>query len=118
MLRRETIHKFFTAVNARSVDEMSGLLRSDAAFYFPKTDPLLGKDRILRFFKILFRQFPELVFDVNDIIVEADRAAVHWTNRGTNRKKEPYANEGVTLLEWKEDGFSFLSDFFKDTKKF
>jgi hypothetical protein len=64
------------------------------------------------------RQYPELVFDVKGIIVEGERAAVHWTNRGTSRKKEPYENEGVTLLEWEQDGFRFMSDFFKDTEEF
>ena len=118
MPSQEAIRYFFSAVNKRDFHEMEGLLRPDAALYFPKTEPLLGKDRILRFFKILFRQYPELVFDVKDIITQGDRAAVHWTNRGTSRKKEPYENEGVTLLEWKEDGILFMSDFFKDTEKF
>jgi len=102
MLSRETIRGFFTAVNTRSVDEMGSLLRPDAVFDFPKTEPFRGKDRILRFFGILFRRYPELIFDVKGIIVEGDRAAVHWTNRGTSRKKEPYENEGVTLLEWRK----------------
>jgi hypothetical protein len=66
----------------------------------------------------MFRQFPELVFDVKSIIIQGEQAAVHWTNRGTSRKGEPYANEGVTLLEWEEDGIRFMSDFFKDTEKF
>jgi uncharacterized protein (TIGR02246 family) len=118
MLSQETIREFFAAVNARNAGEMGNLLRPDAAFYFPKTEPLQGKDRILRFFKILFRQYPKLVFDVKTIIVQGERAAVHWTNRGTSRKKEPYENEGVTLLEWEEDGFWFMSDFFKNTEKF
>jgi hypothetical protein len=31
--------------------------------------------------------------------MQGDQAAVHWTNQGMNRHKEPYQNEGVTILE-------------------
>jgi hypothetical protein len=34
-----------------------------------------------------------------------------------NRRKEPYQNEGVTILEMQEGKISFISDFFKDTEK-
>lgn len=118
MPSQDTIRGFFAAVNTRNSDEMGNFLRPDAEFLFPKTEPLVGKDRILRFFKILFRQYPELVFDVKSVIIQDQRAAVHWTNRGTSRGKELYENEGVTLLEWEGDGIRFMSDFFKDTEKF
>jgi len=42
---------------------------------------------------------------------------VHWTNRGMNRRQEPYANEGATILEFKAGKISWISDFFKDTDK-
>ena len=118
MVSESTIRGFFAAVNARDIDAMSGMLRPEAEFYFPKTEPLMGRDRILRFFRILFRQFPELLFEIECVILQGERAAVHWTNRGTSRKGEPYENEGVTLLEWEEDGFRSMSDFFKNTEKF
>ena len=51
------------------------------------------------------------------MIHDGNLAAVHWTDRGVNRKKEPYENEGVTILELKEGRIVFISDFFKNTEK-
>ena len=114
----QTIVKFFEVFNSRDLNLMGDLLLSDAEFYFPKTQPLIGKNRILRFLSILFRQYPELVFEVQRVICQENRAAVHWTNRGRTRRKQPYHNEGVTILEMQADKIKFISDFFKDTEKF
>ena len=112
------IHHFFEVFNSRDTKEMGNLLNEDAEFYFPKTQPLMGKDRILKFLNILFRQYPELAFKVERVIQQGDQAAVHWTNQGMNRRKEPYRNEGVTIFEMQEGKISFISDFFKDTERF
>jgi ketosteroid isomerase-like protein len=97
MSDEQIILKFFEVFNNRDLDEMSQLLASTAEFYFPKTQPLLGKDRILKFL---------------------NHAAVHWTNRGLNRRRKPYENEGVTILEMENGKIRYVSDFFKDTDKF
>jgi ketosteroid isomerase-like protein len=115
---KKLIRDFFEAVNARDIENMEAALHADATFFFPQTKPLVGRDRILRFFHILFRQFPELIFDIQRVISEGDWVAVHWTNRGTSRKKESYKNEGVTLLQTEAEGIRFMSDFFKNTEKF
>jgi ketosteroid isomerase-like protein len=113
-----SISVFFEALNTRDLEKMGNLLNSSAEFYFPKTQPLIGKDRILKFFNILFRQYPELSFEIQRIIYQKNQAAVHWTNRGINRRKESYQNEGATILEFKSGKINFISDFFKDTEKF
>ena len=109
---------FFEAVNRRDLEQLGNLLTENAEFYFPKTQPLLGRSQIVRFFKILFRQYPELSFQIERTIIQENRAAVHWTNHGFNRRKEPYENEGVTIIEEDMGRISFMSDFFKDTEKF
>lgn len=113
-----TLVQFFDFINNRDLEQMENLLTETAEFYFPKTQPLLGRAQIVRFFKILFRQYPELSFQIKSIIIQENRAAVHWTNHGFNRRKEPYENEGVTILEEEGGRISFMSDFFKDTGKF
>jgi uncharacterized protein (TIGR02246 family) len=118
MPEEQLFHKFFEVFNARDTKEMGNLLNEDAEFYFPKTQPLMGKKRILKFLGILFRQYPQLEFKVQRVIQQGDQAAVHWTNRGMNRRKEPYQNEGATIFELTEGKISFISDFFKDTEKF
>ena len=113
----QTFLKFFQVLNERDLDEANKLLDHQTEFYFPKTQPIIGKDRILKFLKIFFRQYPELIFTVVRVIHQGDQAAVHWTNRGTNRRKEPYENEGVTILQIKNGRIVFISDFFKNTEK-
>ena len=77
MFEDQTILKFFEVFNNRDLEAMEILLASTAEFYFPKTQPLLGKDRILKFLKLLFRQYPELSFNVKKVILQGDHAAVH-----------------------------------------
>ena len=113
----QTFLKFFQVLNERDLVEADYLLASQAELFFPKTEPIIGKDRILKFLNIFFRQYPELIFTVVRVIHQEDQAAVHWTNRGINRRKEPYENEGVTILEMENGKIVFISDFFKDTEK-
>ena len=117
MTNSDPFLKFFQILNARDLEAADTLLDPRAEFYFPKTNPIIGKERILKFLKIFFRSFPELIFTVIRVIHEGDQAAVHWTDRGVNRRREPYENEGVTLLELKEGRIVYISDFFKDTAK-
>jgi ketosteroid isomerase-like protein len=117
LTREETISHFFRRVSDHDLS-VTDMLTETAEFHFPKTQPLLGKEPIRKFFGILARQYPQLVFDLQKIIVQGDHAAVHWKNRGVNRRQEPYENEGVTIMEFKDSKISFLNDFFKNTEKF
>jgi ketosteroid isomerase-like protein len=117
MSKEQTFLKFFEVLSEQALDKADNLLAPQAEFYFPKTQPLVGKDRILKFLKIFFRQYPELSFTVVRVIRQGNQAAVHWTNRGMNRRKEPYENEGVTILEMENGKIRFISDFFKNTEK-
>jgi ketosteroid isomerase-like protein len=58
----QSVITFFEILNTRDMDQMRDLLNEDAELYFPKTQPLIGKERILKFMNILFRQYPELTF--------------------------------------------------------
>lgn len=109
---------FFDALNSRDFRKIEDLLDTSAQLFFPKSQPLQGKKRILRFLRLLFRAYPQLVFSVQRIIRQENQAAIHWTNRGKTRHGEPYANEGVTLIEMSGSRIIFISDFFKDTEKF
>ena len=118
MLDDKNIVRFFDCMSQRKDSQLENLLSDSAEFHFPKTQPLLGKNRILKFFKVLWRQYPELTFQIQRMILQGTAAAVHWTNRGMDRKGTPYENEGVTLLEIKGDKIVYISDFFKDTSLF
>ena len=110
--------EFFEFLSTQSLEQMANFLKADARLLFPKTQQLIGKEKILKFFKILFRQYPELIFTVEETISQGDKAAAHWRNRGISRQNEPYENEGVTLFFFEDGLVSLMSDFFKDTGKF
>jgi ketosteroid isomerase-like protein len=112
------VREFFEILNQRNLDKMENLFNPEAQFYFPKTQPLIGKKRILKFFSILFRLYPQLRFDIQRIIIQGNRAAIHWTNQGKTKRDVPYENEGVTIMELMDGKINFISDFFKDTEKF
>jgi ketosteroid isomerase-like protein len=112
------VTQFFEYLSNQNLGQMSNFLKEDARLLFPKTQPLIGKQRILKFFQILFRQYPELTFTVEHIIAQADSVAAHWRNKGITRKNEAYENEGVTLFFFEDGLVTLMSDFFKDTGKF
>ncbi len=112
------VTQFFEFFSTQNLGQMANFLKEDACLYFPKAQPLKGKERVLKFFQILFRQYPELTFKVEHIIAQEGKVAAHWTNRGINGKSEPYENEGVTLFFFEDGLVSMMSDFFKDTGKF
>ncbi len=115
---REKINSFFEAMSGQDLEFLEGELREDASFRFPKTEDLIGRERIIKFFRLLFRRYPSLEFEVKAVLAEGDRAVAHWTNRGRSRSGEDYANEGVTWMEWRDGKLAFISDFFKDTEAF
>lgn len=119
MFNKKVLEKFFNLLNKRDMAGMEELLAEGAELYFPKTRPLSDKTSVIRFFKILFRQYPELSFEIQDTIIEGQKAAVHWKNKGFSRRGETYENEGITIFRGETNGrIGFMSDFFKDTEKF
>jgi len=48
--------QFFQVLNEQNLDEADNLLTAETEFYFPKMQPMVGKNRILKFLKIFFRQ--------------------------------------------------------------
>ena len=109
---------FFEWLNQRNTAAMGSVLTEETTLYFPKTQPLVGRDRITRFFKILFKQYPELFFDVKQTICDQNRGAILWENLGKNRRGELYQNEGVTIMEITDGKVVLISDFLKDTEIF
>lgn len=118
VIEYQTVVRFFNSLNSRDLEEMGQAFTDSTAFFFPKTQPLIGRDRILRFFRILFRKYPELSFRILRTIIQDNQAAVHWANQGVSNKGETYENEGVTIFEEEDGMIRFMSDFFKDTERF
>jgi ketosteroid isomerase-like protein len=95
----------------------------DVVHSFPGTGGLGGtrfsRDALRAWFERLFRLFPVLEFEVEEIAVTGwpwrTVAAVRWRNRGRAADGEPYANAGCEVFEirW---GRATRLDQYLDTK--
>ncbi len=106
---------FFDAMNARDFTALELHLARDVVFDFPGVDLIDGSRRMLLFLKLLFRKYARLVFTVEEVLVDEERACVLWTNEGQTAEGEPYLNRGVTVMHFSEGRIVSLSDYFKDT---
>lgn len=105
----------FSSLNNRDLSLLTNYLDESATFDFPGTNLIKGRKRILTFFKILFRKYSKLSFNVEKTIEEGDQVCVLWTNQGITGKGNPYNNRGITFVHIREGKIHFISDYFKNT---
>ena len=105
----------FDAMNAKEFSSFETNASEDICFDFPGVERMEGLKRVILFFKVLLRKYKELIFSVNDVIVDKDKACVVWTNSGVYLDGSPYKNSGITLFHFKDEKIHFISDYFKDT---
>jgi len=64
-----------------------------------------SRDAVKEWFERLFRLFPQLRFEVRDVLVKGwpwnTKVAVAWVAQVTPLVGEPYANEGVHLIQFR-----------------
>lgn len=106
---------FFDAMNARDFTGLERHLAPDVTFAFPGAGAIDGSRRMLVFLRLLFRKYARLVFAVDEVLVDQDRACVVWTNEGATAEGAPYRNSGVTIMHFSGSRIVSLSDYFKDT---
>jgi ketosteroid isomerase-like protein len=105
----------FAAMNSRDLTSLEQHLAEDAVFDFPGAGCIAGQKKILLFLKVLLRKYPRLMFTVEDILIEGDRACAVWSNQGEDSHGTLYKNRGVTVVRIAQGKIIFLSDYFKDT---
>ncbi len=105
----------FEAMNTKNLDVLEPYLVADVRFDFPGNAQVVGKKRVLVFLKVLLRKYPDIVFQVQDVIAENDKTCIVWTNSARHETPQPYRNSGVTLVHCVNDHITFISDYFKDT---
>ncbi len=114
-LPEQSARAFFAAMNNRDFDSLELLLDTRVRFDFPGTATIDGARRMQVFLKLLFRRYETLVFTVDEVLADQDRACVVWTNEGHTSTGADYRNSGVTLMHFSGSSIIALSDYFKDT---
>lgn len=102
-------------MNSRSMTVLEQNLAEQAVFDFPGAGVVTGSRKITVFLKALLRKYPRLVFTVDDVLCDRDRACVVWHNEGISSTGEDYANRGITLVHHADGKIMLISDYFKDT---
>jgi ketosteroid isomerase-like protein len=106
---------FFDAMNARDFADLESRIAPGIQFDFPGAGAIDGSRRMLVFLKLLFRKYERLVFTVEEVLADEERAFVVWTNEGQTADGAAYRNRGVTFMRFSGDRIVFMSDYFKDT---
>lgn len=105
----------FEAMNTKNMAILEPVLSDDVVFDFPGAGQVAGKKRVMVFLKALLRKFPDIIFQVQDVIADHDKACIVWTNSARLDTSEPYRNSGVTLVHCDMGRITCISDYFKDT---
>ena len=112
---KNLVREFFQMLNKKQLENLNRYLSPTVIFYFPGTKSLSGPQKVIQLFRAIFRRYPDLTFQIKDIIVEENRIAVTWKNSGSDIKGNAYQNEGVTLFRIEQGYITYISDYFKDT---
>ena len=75
--------RYFDAIAARDVDGMVACWKAGAVDHVAPVGALRAPDGLRAYFAELFAAFPDLRYEVVDMIVDGDRVAVRWRARGT-----------------------------------
>lgn len=112
---RETSIRLFDAINNRDFETFEAIVTDGVRFDFPGVDLMEGRKRVVMFFKILFRKYSKLEFNVETVIADKSKTCVKWNNSGELSNGEAYSNVGLTWLDFEGEKIAFMSDYFKDT---
>jgi steroid delta-isomerase-like uncharacterized protein len=81
-----TVRRQFDAWNAR---DASAIVRDVTDGFLLESDtnqsPVVGRDGLRQYANALFLAFPDLLFDIRDVVGEGDVVAVTWLASGTHR---------------------------------
>ena len=112
---RELAELVVSSMDKREFTLYEKYVAEDAKLDFPGSETVKGCRRIIVFLKAVLRKYPELKFIIENIIVDADKAAVVWSNKGKHKSGEPYKNRGITLVQMRNGEIVLISDYFKNT---
>jgi uncharacterized protein (TIGR02246 family) len=110
MTLRESLDGLFSAWRSGDALRSSAYFAPDAVYGEASRIPIVGREQIVRHFTDFFRDGPRFEFDVDETIVEGDRAAVRYRfatfdARGQRRERAGCAFVRFvngTIVEWRE----------------
>lgn len=80
---RDVVTRYFATVTARDVDAQAAMWKPGALGRIVGLADLVAPGDVRAYFTTLYAAFPDWDFQVTDMIVQGDRAAVSWTATAT-----------------------------------
>jgi limonene-1,2-epoxide hydrolase len=106
---RELIEELVGAWQSGDAHRAAAFFASDAVYHESGEEPLVGRDAIFAHFARFFRDGPAWRFEIEEIIVEGERAAVGYrfgVNRdgvwSTSSGCARVRREGSLIAQWRE----------------
>jgi hypothetical protein len=113
-----------TDLESKDIEQLRKWFFEKSVLWMPPVAPIEGERRILTAFRLIFRGYSDLHWNVGEIFSNNTtngklRYVYQTESWGTIGKTTPYKNSIMTLIEFDEQGrILFLSDYFKDTAIF
>jgi len=99
---RETIEELVGAWQANDAHRAAAFFALDGVYHESGREPIVGRDAIFAHFARFFRDGPAWRFDIDEILVEGERAAVGY-RFGVNRSGAWHMSAGCALVQ-RENG--------------
>src|SRR5918992_2570040 len=80
---RDVAAAYFDAIARRDVEAMAGLWAADGEEHIAGQVDAVGPGGVREYFTDFFAAYPDFAVEVQSIVAEGERAAVHWTASGT-----------------------------------
>ncbi len=105
--------------SADDTAEIVALFADDARLTNAALDgkELTGRDGVEKFWTEYRRTFGELRSEFSHVIADEKGAGLFWHTEGTGNDGNPIAYDGVSLLEWSDDGKIGYFRGYYDTRK-
>jgi steroid delta-isomerase-like uncharacterized protein len=104
-LIRRYLETALAAVRGGDLSATDDYLAEDAVFYDPGRPPSTGREAQRVRSAALVQAFPDVAFEVLDLVAEEDKVATRWVMRGTHRGSfagvaatdKPISMTGITI---------------------
>lgn len=82
---KQLMKKFETMINKNDKALAKELVAADAPFFTPaSSEPLYGGEGYLSIVDMMRKGFPDIQWNIKDMVADSDKVAVHWDMTGTH----------------------------------
>jgi steroid delta-isomerase-like uncharacterized protein len=91
------VRKWFDNLNSHNLDHNDQFLANDVRVEAAGAPGVMNRDQGRAYNQQFLDAFPDLHFDLKDIIAQGDLVSVSWVAKGTHKAPLKYGSTGITL---------------------